>query len=74
MKTTGHSLKNLGPYQKTLRPPGVPSCLRTLWKSRHKFRSTFHIQTGRIYWHVIFPMEIFFLYHKCLYPKLSSRS
>jgi len=30
-KTIGHSLKNLGPSQKTLRPPGVPSWLRTCW-------------------------------------------
>jgi len=28
MKIIGHSLKNLGPSQKTLRPSGVPSWLR----------------------------------------------
>jgi len=26
------------------------------WNSRHKFRSTFHAQTGWSYWHVIFPV------------------
>jgi len=29
LKAIGHSLKNLGPSQKTLPPPGVPSWLRS---------------------------------------------
>jgi len=28
LKVFGHSLKNLGHSQKTLRPPGIPSWLR----------------------------------------------
>jgi len=66
LKSIGHSLWNLSPSQKTLRPPGVPNWLRTWWKSRHNFRSTFHTQTGWPYWHVLFPVFLFVIFGFCL--------
>jgi len=36
------------------------------WKSRHKFRSTFHTQPGWPYWHVIFPVFLFAISGLCL--------
>jgi len=36
------------------------------WNSRHKFRNTFHSQTGWTYWHVIFPVLMFVIFDFCL--------
>ena len=36
------------------------------WKSRHKFRSMFYIQTGWLYWHVIFPVFLVVICGFCL--------
>jgi len=59
-KCVGHSLKNLGPSQKTLRSPGVPSLLRA-WSSLQrgvaKTSQNFHLGG---------PMKIrwtFFIFH-----------
>jgi len=63
-KCVGHSLKNLGPSQKTLRPPGFPRWLRTYAKVRikhleitnkidfHKYRAQYKLHSCTGVWNM----------------------
>jgi len=48
-KCVGHSLKNLGPLKKALRPPGVPSWLRD-WTGVSKLRATGQIRLTKLFY------------------------